>query len=510
MKARVLERFLPDPDSTALLGQDLAVALKPGDAVALEGDLGAGKTTLARAIVRALAEAPDLDVPSPTFTLAQSYDGRIPVHHFDLYRLAAPEELEELGLAEALEDGVALVEWPERAGGALAPAIRVALEEREAGRVAAISGPEEAMTRLSRSFAIRAFLDNAGEGNARRAYLLGDASLRAYETVTTQDGQARILMNAPARRDEPPLACGRPYSAIAHLAQTIDASVAMARALRERGFSAPAIHAQDLSAGLLLMEHLGTGAFLAADGTPVAERYVAAARLLAAIHAQDWPRALPVADGRVHHLPCYDREALAIEASLLIDWYVPLMTGRPASAAEKTRYRTCWNGLWTRLESAEHSLVLRDFHSPNLIWRGEREGFDRLGLIDLQDALIGPAAYDVASLALDARVTMPEALERRVVDAYCAERAARGAFDRTDFDAAYAICAAQRNSKLLGIFVRLEKRDGKPFYIRHLPRIRAYLRRAMRHPALAELKALYEETGLLTDERGAAEAGGDE
>ncbi|MGI3127133.1 tRNA (adenosine(37)-N6)-threonylcarbamoyltransferase complex ATPase subunit type 1 TsaE [Nitratireductor sp. PBL-C9] len=497
MTARVLERFLPDEDATTLFGEDIAVALRAGDVLALKGDLGAGKTTLARSIVRALAEDPDMDVPSPTFTLVQSYDARIPVHHFDLYRLGEPDELEELGLFEAAEDGVALVEWPERAGDALKDAIRLELHDEGEGRLAVISGPDDAMLRLERSFAIRDFLNKAGEKRAHRAFLLGDASLRAYETVTTRLGARRILMNAPERRDEPLLACGRPYSRIAHLAQSVAASVAMANTIRARGFAAYEVYAQDLETGLLLTEHLGVTPFLSPEGEPVAERYVEAARLLAALHRDAWPTEMPVEEGHVHELPPYDREALGIEVSLLTDWYMPFMAGRPASDEERAGYMECWDRLFARLEDFEKNLVLRDFHSPNLIWRGEREGFDRLGLIDLQDAVCGPAAYDVASLALDARVTMPEELERAVVEAYCAARAEQGPFDRAAFDEAYAICGTQRNSKLLGTFVRLEQRDHKPFYIKHLPRIRTYLRRAMRHPALDELRGFYEEAGFL-------------
>lgn len=329
MTARVLERFLPDEEASALFGEDIAVALRPGDVLALKGDLGAGKTTLARAIIRALAGDPALDVPSPTFTLMQSYDARIPVHHFDLYRLAAADELEELGLAEAAQDGVVLVEWPERAGDALAGAVRLQLHESGEGRLAVITGPEEAMHRLERSVLIRDFLNHAGEPRAHRAFLLGDASLRAYEAIATQRGDRCILMNAPERRDEPLLENGRPYSHIAHLAQSVSASVAMANAMRARGFSAYDIYAQDLAAGLLLVEDLGDVPFLSAEGAPVAERYLAAARLLAAIHGADWPAELPVAEGLTHRLPPYDREALGIEVSLLTDWYMPFMAGAP-------------------------------------------------------------------------------------------------------------------------------------------------------------------------------------
>ena len=99
------------------LAEDIAFALKPGDVLALKGDLGAGKTTFARAIIRAISGGGDLEIPSPTFTLVQSYSsGRFDIAHFDLYRLAAPEELHELGLDHALSKGVAIIEWPQRAG----------------------------------------------------------------------------------------------------------------------------------------------------------------------------------------------------------------------------------------------------------------------------------------------------------------------------------------------------------------------------------------------------------
>lgn len=143
--------------------------------------------------------------------------------------------------------------------------------------------------------------------------------------------------------------------------------------------------------------------------------------------------------------------------------------------------------------------MLRDFHSPNIVWRDDRKGHDRLGIVDFQDALIGPSAYDVASLAMDARVTVGPGMERTTVDAYVAARKAQGGFDEKAFAEAYAIMAAQRNSKILGIFVRLNERDGKPDYLKHLPRIRDYLERALAHPALAELRDFYERNGLIGD-----------
>ena len=496
MAGASIEVRLADEAATARLGEDLAAAAAAGDVFALAGDLGAGKTTLARGFIRALAGDPDLDVPSPTFTLVQPYEARLPVHHYDLYRLADGAELDELGFDEAVADGVALVEWPERAGDRLpSTAVRIQLTPEGEGRLARIAGPDAAMARIGRSIDIRHFLGTAGAGEATRRFLLGDASARAYETIEAPGLPTRILMNSPRRPDGPPIRDGKPYSQIAHLAETVVPFVAVDRALRDAGYCAPAIHAQDLDRGFLLIEHLGDGGFLG-DGAPVAERYVAAARLLADMHARTWPRRMPVAPGVTYELPPYDRAAMLIETELLTDWYLPAETGAQPTNAVRADYANAWTAVLDGIADAEQTLVLRDFHSPNIIWRPERSGFDRLGIIDFQDALWGPAAYDVASLAQDARVTIPEPLERTILDAYCAARSAAGQFDRPAFERAYAVMAAQRNAKILGIFVRLNVRDGKPGYLKHLPRIRDYFARSMRHEALRPVADFLQRNGL--------------
>ncbi|WP_378946349.1 tRNA (adenosine(37)-N6)-threonylcarbamoyltransferase complex ATPase subunit type 1 TsaE [Mesorhizobium sp. ANAO-SY3R2] len=500
MTARSLELFLPDDVATTRLGEDLALALRAGDVLLLDGDLGAGKTTLARGLIRTLASDPAYEVPSPTFTLVQSYDTPLPVHHFDLYRLSSPEELEELGFDEAVASGTALVEWPERAGDAMpATSLRIALDHQGDGRRVTISGDGETFDRVVRSLAMRDFLVASGWGEARRARFMGDASARAYETVTLVGRETLVLMNSPRLMLGPPVRDGKPYAEIAHTAQSVAAFVAIDRALAQAGVSVPGIVAQDLDRGFLLLEHLGTGAFLGAEGKPVAERYAAAAELLAMIHGKHFAHRIEAAPGIFHDVPPFDRDALMIEVDLLVDWYVPAVTGAPASDALRDGYRAAWNAVFDRLADKEYGLVLRDYHSPNIIWRAERKGFDRLGIIDFQDALIGPLAYDVASLAMDARVTVPEEIERSTVAAYVAARHAAGAFDEAAFREAYAIMAAQRNSKILGIFVRLDRRDGKPQYLKHLPRIRDYLGRALAHPALAELRDFYLANRLLED-----------
>ena len=496
--------WLPDDAATERLGEDLVVVLKAGDVVALSGEIGAGKSTLARAMIRALADDPGLDVPSPTYTLVQVYDTEPALAHFDLYRLGDPAELGELGFGEAAEAGIVLCEWPERAPEAAARSdllVRMAIDG--AGRAAAITGTAEALARIRRTLAVRDFLGRAGKPAEGRRRLFGDASTRRYETLRYA-GAPAILMDAPHRREEELPAGFLAYARTVHLATDVVPFVAVAHALRGAGFAAPEIHAADLSAGLVLLEHLGTDGLLDAAGRPVAERYEATALALASLHAVPWEAAMPVPGGAVHRVPPFDRAAMAAEVALLLDWYVPHRRGSAATAAERGDFETVWAGLFDALAEAETSLVLRDVHSPNVIWREGRCGLDRVGLIDFQDAMIGPAAYDLASLAQDARVDIAPELEMRLIAAYraareAAARAAGGAFDAAGFERAYAVMAAQRASKILGIFVRLDARDGKPHYLRHIPRLKTYLERTLGHPALAPLAALYRDWGLLAD-----------
>jgi aminoglycoside/choline kinase family phosphotransferase len=137
--------------------------------------------------------------------------------------------------------------------------------------------------------------------------------------------------------------------------------------------------------------------------------------------------------------------------------------------------------------------TLRDVHSPNLFWLPEREGVKRIGLIDFQDTVLGPPAYDVAALLQDARVDVPDDLELKLLGAYArARKAADPGFSMGAFARAYAVMGAQRNTKILGIFRRLDRRDGKPQYLRHLPRIERAVRKNLAHPALAGLRGWYE------------------
>jgi aminoglycoside/choline kinase family phosphotransferase len=299
-------------------------------------------------------------------------------------------------------------------------------------------------------------------------------------------------MNSPKRADGPPVRNGKSYSAIAHLAESVTPFVAMTQALRRYGLSAPAIFAADREAGLLVIEDLGDELVVAGDPVaPVQMRYEAATDLLAELHCEQLPTVVPVEPGIDYPLPLYDLDALLIEVELLLDWYLPKLEVK-ISEAKREGYRALWREALLPVTSEAHTWVLRDFHSPNLLWLPEREGTSRVGLLDFQDAVLGPAAFDVASLLQDARVDVPEELEIALLSRYTrARRSANAAFDAPAFVRAYATLAAQRASKILGIFARLERRDHKPQYLRHLPRVWAYLQRSLAHPALAPLAAWY-------------------
>jgi tRNA threonylcarbamoyl adenosine modification protein YjeE len=483
--------------ATLRLAADFANALEPGDVVTLSGDLGAGKTTFARALIRHLAGDARLAVPSPTFTLMQSYDlPRFPLVHADLYRLSGPDELTELGLDDLAEGCVLLVEWPDRAGDRLAPdridiAFTLAPDLSPERRRARIAGFGAQAARIRRFAALRDFLQASGFADTARARMQGDASTRIYERLH-RDGESAILMNAPRRPDGPPVRDGKPYSAIAHLAEDVTPFVAMADGLRAFGFSAPAIIAADLANGFLLLEDFGSeGVIVGRPPAPIEARYAQAADLLAALHGESLPSTLQVRGAGPYRIPPNDLPAFLIETDLLLDWYVP-HRGLAVEAPARADFGTLWREALAPALAGEQTWVLRDYHSPNLVWLDERNGLQRVGLLDFQDALIGPSAYDLASLLQDARVDVPEMLERELFARYLRLRTeADAAFDTGRFARAYAAMAAQRATKILGIFARLDARDGKSQYLRHIPRVWRYLQRALGHPGLAALRGWY-------------------
>jgi aminoglycoside/choline kinase family phosphotransferase len=334
----------------------------------------------------------------------------------------------------------------------------------------------------SRDALIAAFLARAGWGAAERGVLAGDASFRRYDRLT-RGGEHAVLMDAP-----PPMEDVRPFMRIDRL-------------LRRLGFSAPGILAEHAEAGLLLLEDLGDDTYtrvLANDGNEQV-LYERALDLLVQLH-----RRLADCDPAVEDLRPYDDGALLDEATLLTDWYMPAALGRDTQAATRAEYCRLWKDLRRETAGVPDSLVLRDYHVDNLMWLPGRPGVEACGLLDFQDARWGPVTYDLVSLFEDARRDVPAALTRRLLDRYLD---AFPSLDPEMFAASYALWGAQRSAKILGIFTRLDRRDGKPVYLRHIPRVWRWLEDDLDHPALAPLRTWFDrelpaETRIVPDATG--------
>jgi aminoglycoside/choline kinase family phosphotransferase len=195
------------------------------------------------------------------------------------------------------------------------------------------------------------------------------------------------------------------------------------------------------------------------------------------------------AQGVSAHLLAYDALAMAAEVDLLPEWFMPVASGKTCPEPVRAAYRDAWAGVLQGGGSFAPVLTLRDYHAENLMWLPEREGVRRVGLLDFQDALAGSPAYDLVSLLEDARRDVAPDLAAAMTDYYVDLRQRQSpGFDGAALRRDAAILAAQRNAKIIGIFARLWRRDGKPRYLSFLPRMWGYMARDLAHPALAPVR----------------------
>jgi N-acetylmuramate 1-kinase len=300
------------------------------------------------------------------------------------------------------------------------------------------------VTDAKRMAAIDAFLGANGWTGVEPALLAADASFRRYYRLAGGSWHA-VLMDAP-----PP--------------ENVAAYVVVADVLRSFGLSTPQVYAADPAQGFALIEDFGDDRYtrLLAGGADEAALYGLAIDTLIALH-----RAVTEA-GALPDLPPYDEARLLAEAALLVDWYAPAALGRSLPEIVRADYLARWRAALPLAAMPAPTVVLRDYHVDNLMLLSGRAGIAACGLLDFQDALIGPASYDVAALLRDARRDVSSALHAAMTERYLA------AFPRLDagrFARSATILAAQRNAKIIGLFVRLWRRDGKPAYLSHLPRV---------------------------------------
>ena len=299
------------------------------------------------------------------------------------------------------------------------------------------------------------FLASCGWQGAQILPLAGDASFRRYFRIV--DGsRTAVLMDAPPPDEDP-----RPF-------------VAVAEWLISRGLSAPEILARDLDKGLLLLGDFGNARLRETlDTDPERERelYELATDVLVHLHGF----------APMSGLPVHGLEQWLTELELFTDWYCPAV----GADVDVDGYRSAWAEVLSPI--AEDGLgpvtVLRDYHAENIMLVGERSGVAHFGLLDFQDALAGHPAYDLASVLEDARRDVSPDVERMMIDRYVAATGHGDAFER-----AYWALAAQRNTRILGVFTRLWKRDNKPDYRRFQPRMWGLLERDLRQPHLKPVR----------------------
>jgi aminoglycoside/choline kinase family phosphotransferase len=345
---------------------------------------------------------------------------------------------------------------------------------------------------------MRDFLAREGWGNAVVTPLPGDASTRRYARLADGARHA-LLMDQPQGAEAPTAPHGASaeerralgYNAVARLAGAdIGRFAAVARHLKEAGLSAPEIYAADNQTGFMVLEDLGDGLFADVVSAGGDERalYLNAMEVLAKLHAQEAPRALGDKP-----LFAFDETALVAEADLLTEWYFPHAMGREATVDEIAQHRALWRAALKPALASPRTFVHRDYHAQNLLWLPERTGAAKTGLIDFQDAVAGSRAYDLISLLEDARRDVDPAVAAAATAHYLDVMQAQGTpLDRQAFAAEMAAMAAQRNAKIVGIFARLFRRDGKPRYLALLPRVWGHLTRDLAHPSLAPLRAWYD------------------
>ncbi len=310
----------------------------------------------------------------------------------------------------------------------------------------------------------RAFVADAGWGDAAHAPLAGDASARRYARLA-QGGATAVLMDDP-----PP-------------GHSVAAFVRIARLLRGMGYSAPDVLAADEERGFALLEDLGDDSFSALLAGPAGaslERtlYEAATDFLIDLHRRPVPP----------DLRRYDADWMLDDATL----FLQSIGDEAMNASVAAEFEAAWRGPLEEAAAGPQALCLRDFHAGNLMWlpaRGEGGALGRVGLLDFQDARIGPAAYDLVSLLQDARRDLGRGVEAAMLARYL--QASPGLREAT-FRAAYAILGAQRAVRIIGVFHRLARRDRKPAYLAHLPRVWGHLDRNLAHPALAPVRAWFE------------------
>ncbi|WP_282604432.1 aminoglycoside phosphotransferase family protein [Pelagibius sp. Alg239-R121] len=318
---------------------------------------------------------------------------------------------------------------------------------------------------------LESFLAQAGWQSAERHPLLGDASTRRYIRLH-RSGEQAMLMDAP-----PPM-------------EKVGAFHDIGRLLRKFDFSTPEFLATDLDHGFLLLEDFGDRTFTneLTKGRDEAELYRLAVDTLIALQSR-WNAS--ASDLEEISVPLYSDQVLLEEVGRFAEWYLPEVLGAQNAASFQNEFLDLWREALPGARCVSDSLVLRDYHVDNLMVLPGREGIAGCGLLDFQDAVVGPLTYDLMSLVCDVRRDVSTDVASEMVDRYLS---AFPDLPEDNFRRSFAVMSAQRNVKILGNFARLLRRDGKPSYLKFIPRTWRLIEEALEHPALSALRGWFDQT----------------
>ena len=319
------------------------------------------------------------------------------------------------------------------------------------------------------------FMHSLKWGHATLHPMQADASFRRYYRIEGTPAPMLLMEDPTDRPPIPPLVMVEPF-------------IKIAAHLRGLGLRAPEVHFKDIPNGLLVIDDFGDDTYtrLFEKGSDPKHLYELAVDVLVHLHTHS--------QGAAIELPKYSDEQLVNETMLLLDWYYPKLTGKQPTTEMKESWTAVWKELFKKFPKDQQTMVLRDYHVDNLMLVAGAKGLQACGLLDFQDALIGPFSYDLMSLLEDARRDVPQDLQKHLYDRYM--KGMKPGFDRAAFDYSYRVLAAQRHAKVLGIFVRLFVRDGKERYLKFIPHVHKLFIQSLDNPILQPLNAWFKDHNI--------------
>ncbi len=447
----------------------IAPIFEKGDLLALNGEIGSGKTTLTKHLINYLTATRIDEINSPTFNLCQTYSKEdLIISHYDFYRLDYLQEIEELDINDSIKNNFTIIEWANKFSSILPKDhFEIQINNKSHQREYKILFHGEYAKKIAAHKNRLSFLSNSNLNIKKITKMRGDASKRKYYRVN--DGQENfVLMDASEDSIKKTTT-----------SKTLTDFIVFGQYLENIGLRVPKIYEFDIQKHLILEEDLGLTTYDELYSKLSFKDLISPAieSLLILVHSNY--ENLNDLEGRAFEPQNFDKKVFINESKIFIDYYWPYVKNSICPEEEKYKFLFIIEKIYSNL-STDKAIVLRDFHSPNLHYLQNEKGHRKCALIDFQDALLGHPLYDLVSLAQDARFTISEDKEIYIVDAF-KDKFLFNDFQlsKSSFNEQYKILAIQRSLKILGIFARLSLLEGKNNYIIHMPRVVDYIRRSM-------------------------------